>query len=163
MSNSYVGRHRAVIPHRQVGRHRVTRPSLHGWTPWLRWAAVNERTNHAQRLVRNLTSVLGFLRRFADGADDGHQRTLSGKVGQLATTTRRVHPDLSRQRRPADLTEYPRRPPFSEPRARWRAVKPIESSAVHATGEPHHQRDRSRARGPAYAGALAHATSVGAP
>jgi hypothetical protein len=119
MSNSYVGRHRAVIPHRQVGRHRVTRPGLHGWPKWLKWAAVNERIYQVYHGARNLTSVLGFLSRFALFAD-------------------------------------------GKPRAR-RAAKPIESSAVHATDEPHHQRYQSRAHAHAYAGALVHASSVGAP
>jgi hypothetical protein len=169
MSNSYVGRHRAVIPHRQVGRHRATRPGLHGWTPWLRWAAVNERTNHAHRLAHNPTSVLGFLSRFvgflsgfADSADGGRQRTLSGKVGHLAVMTRRVHPGLSGQRRPADPTEQLGRPALNEPRKRP-AARPIESSAVHATGKPHPERDRSRAQGHAVTRALVHASSVGAP
>ena len=165
MSNSYVGRHRAVIPHRQVGRHRATRPGLHGWTPWLRWAAVTERTYRVCHPARNLTSILGFLSRFARFADSvhgGRQRTLSGKVGHLAAMSRRVHPGLSRQRRPADLTEHPSRPALNQPSER-RAARPLGSSAVHATGEPHPERVKSRAQGHAVAHALVHASSVGAP
>src|SRR3981189_2069598 len=113
MSNSYVGRHRAVIAHRQVGRHRATRPGLHGWTPWLRWAAVTERTHRVYHPARNLTSILGFLSRFARFADSvhgGRQRTLSGKVGHLAPMAPRVHPGLSRQAAPPGLARRPHPP-----------------------------------------------------
>jgi hypothetical protein len=166
MSNSYVGRHRAVIPHRQVGRHRATRPGLHGWTQWLRWwATVNERTDRVYHSARNPTSVLGFLSRFArsaNSADGDHLKTLPKKVGHLAAMTRRVHPGPSRQRRLADLTEHPSRPALNQPSER-RAGRPLESSAVHATGEPHPERDQSRAQGHAVARALVHASPVGAP